>query len=559
MLRWNLYGAGFENLGRDEKPEVTPLPTYSENELLVRQDACGLCFSDTKVINLGENHPRLSGRDLESDPVTLGHEVACTVVGIGSKREAQFKLGDRFTIQADVFYKGKSLSYGYAFKGGLAEYSVIPREILDGDEGCYLIPISPETGYVEAALTEPWACVVSSYKQTHRGGVKAGGCLLAISPELDAQQLVDLVETLAPDDLSPKRLVFATDKMFHCWDKECGEEWGGMLTDWLTLRQDQTDKNGFDDILLVGDIQESLLEVMGGLLADQGIVNLAQEPRFRGKVNLDIGRIHYNQHHFLSSTGQDPAESYSETRTSDLLPDGIAWIIGSGGPMGQMHLQRAIQRKNPPKRIVATETNEARFASLTERFGKEAEARGVELVALNPKAMTEAELHVELTKHSEGRGFDDIVCCVPVVSAIEKAQEYLAENGWFNLFAGVARGTLAQIDVNRLIQKRLRFFGSSGSSLADMREVVALVERGELSTNDSLAAIGGMNSAKEGLKAVKEGWFAGKTLIFPLLPDLPLTPLAKLKESHPEVFAKLKDGQFWTKEAEAELLRGASL
>jgi hypothetical protein len=88
-----------------------------------------------------------------------------------------------------------------------------------------------------------------------------------------------------------------------------------------------------------------------------------------------------------------------------------------------------------------------------------------------------------------------------------------------------------------------------------MRETLSRVEHGDLSTNASLAAIGGMEAAREGLQAVKEGWFPGKTLIFPQIRDLPLTPLSSLKETLPTVFARLKDGQFWTAEAEEELFR----
>ena len=54
---WPLYGAGLENLGVDRKPIEAPMPQFGPNELLVRHDACGLCFSDTKVINLGQNIP----------------------------------------------------------------------------------------------------------------------------------------------------------------------------------------------------------------------------------------------------------------------------------------------------------------------------------------------------------------------------------------------------------------------------------------------------------------------------------------------------------------------
>ncbi|HEV2474636.1 MAG TPA: alcohol dehydrogenase catalytic domain-containing protein, partial [Chthonomonadales bacterium] len=180
MLRWQLYGAGLSSLGKHGRPEIVPVPHFSPAELLVRQDACGLCFSDTKVIALGSEHPRMTGRDLASDPVTLGHEVSCTVVGVGDAIADRFHVGDRFVIQADVFYHGQSMAYGYVIPGGLSQFSVIPKEILDGDEGCYLLPLSPSTGYAEAALTEPWACVTAAYEQSHRAGLKPNGSLLVI-------------------------------------------------------------------------------------------------------------------------------------------------------------------------------------------------------------------------------------------------------------------------------------------------------------------------------------------------------------------------------------------
>ncbi|NIM51782.1 MAG: alcohol dehydrogenase catalytic domain-containing protein [Gemmatimonadales bacterium] len=92
---WPLYGAGFDNLGRDAQPIEVPIPEYGPDELLVRHDACGLCFSDIKVLRLGEEHPRIY-RDMQADPVVLGHEVAMTVVGVGENLRDQYKIGDRF-------------------------------------------------------------------------------------------------------------------------------------------------------------------------------------------------------------------------------------------------------------------------------------------------------------------------------------------------------------------------------------------------------------------------------------------------------------------------------
>jgi L-sorbose 1-phosphate reductase len=47
------------------------VPEIGPDELLVRHDAVGLCFSDTKVIKLGQEHPRIY-RDMKDEPVVLG-------------------------------------------------------------------------------------------------------------------------------------------------------------------------------------------------------------------------------------------------------------------------------------------------------------------------------------------------------------------------------------------------------------------------------------------------------------------------------------------------------
>jgi threonine dehydrogenase-like Zn-dependent dehydrogenase len=223
--------------------------------------------------------------------------------------------------------------------------------------------------------------------------------------------------------------------------------------------------------------------------------------------------------------------------------------------MGQMHVQLAVQSAAPPKVIVGTDIDAERLQSVVDRLSEEAAAKGITLVTLNPKEMTPEQFDQRLRELTGGRGFDDIVSLVPAAALIEHADAFLADGGWFNIFAGVARGTMADVDVDSVVHRGVRHLGSSGSSIADMRTTLQKVESGELSTNASLAAVGGMKAAREGIAAVKNGTFAGKTLIFPLIPDLPLTPLTELKTVLPNVAAKLKDGKFWTKEAEAELLK----
>ncbi len=563
MLRWHLYGSGLESLGKYGEPEEVDVPAFGPDELLVRQDACGLCFSDTKVIALGANHPRMAGRDLSEQPVTLGHEVSVTVVGVGSGLEDRFRVGDRFVVQADVFYKGKSMAYGYAISGGLAEYSVIPTQVIEGDEGCYLLPVRPDTGYVESALTEPWACVVSAYAQSHRNGIKPFGSMLIVDAVPDVARGV---EELVVDGKLPSRVVLVgidpddTEEISATFTEHgvplaaCEPGWP---TDeqWNELKLGTPQSAGFDDIIISSSAPPEVIEAAARTLADHGVLALVGDKVVPRKLSLDIGRIHYNWHHYLGAAATEAYRVYAEPRSADLLPGGATWIIGAGGPMGQMHVQRAVMHRNGPRLIVCTDVDAIRLQSVADRFGPAAADRNVRLITINPSQMSQDEFNTELRRLTDNQGYDDILSMVPVAALIEHAADYLAKGGWFNIFAGVARGTMANLDVNRIITDGVRYLGSSGSSLSDMRNTLARVEDNELSTNASLAAIGGMEAARNGLQAVKEGWFPGKTLIFPLIHDLPLTPLPELKEKMPTVFALLKDGQFWTNEAEEELLK----
>ena len=71
---WRIYGKGMENFGdkkdsENRRPSIIPIPEPKDDEILVRSDAVGLCFSDTKIIKLGPDHPRLKGRNMRENPV----------------------------------------------------------------------------------------------------------------------------------------------------------------------------------------------------------------------------------------------------------------------------------------------------------------------------------------------------------------------------------------------------------------------------------------------------------------------------------------------------------
>ena len=65
----------------------------------------------------------------------------------------------------------------------MQQFGIVGEPVLNGDEGSYLIPVKPETGYAEAALVEPWTCVVAAYRIKPRKALKPGGVTLIVGVE----------------------------------------------------------------------------------------------------------------------------------------------------------------------------------------------------------------------------------------------------------------------------------------------------------------------------------------------------------------------------------------
>jgi len=546
---WPLYGAGLENLGRDGKPIEEPLPRYGPDELLVRHDACGLCFSDIKVIRLGQGHPRIF-RDIQRDPVVLGHEISLTVIGVGDNLKEQYAVGDRFIVQADIWKDGVNLAYGYMLRGGLSQYNVIDETILDGDQGNYLLPVEPQTGYAESALTEPWACVTAAYGLTYRTGLKDDGTAWVIGTP-DAVGKEYTISAGFDRASHPARLMLSNvPARFEAWLRTRAAELGTEVLDVDDL--DAPPFTPVDDIVLLAPYPE-LIERVSPHLAHLGVCALIGDKAMTRKVSVDIGRVHYDRWVYVGGTTPDVAQAYSQVPVrSSLRPGGVAWFVGAGGPMGRMHVQRAIQVPGSPATIVCTDVSDMRLGDLCTTFKGEAEAKGIEFICLNP---TDREAYEAGMARFRVSGFDDIIVLAPVAPVIADSATWLAPQGVMNVFAGVARGTMADLDLADSYLKQARVIGHSASSIEDLRLMLYQAETGTLSPNRSVAAVGSLGAAHDGFQAVMDTSFPGKVVIYPQIKELPLTALADLKEVLPTVFAKLKDGREWTNEAEEEFLR----
>jgi len=547
---WPLYGSGLENLGKKGKMIEKPMPEYGPDELLIRHDACGLCFSDIKVIRLGQEHPRIY-RDMKDDPIVLGHEVSMTVVGVGENLKSQYKPGDRFILQADIFVEGVGYAYGYEIQGGLSEYNVIDQRILNGDEGNYMIPIKSETGYAESALVEPWACVIAAYYLKYRTALKPGGTAWFIGPEPNR----DFTISDGFDEKTHPAVLKLTnmDGPFGQFLRERAAELGIQIVEMTSIPEgDQPkDEQHCDDIVLLSPSAE-LIEKASPFLAFHGTMALTVREKLAREVQIDVGRIHYNRWLYIGGDGNDIAQIYSSTPVrSSLKNGGRALFVGAGGPMGRMHVQHAIEAENRPSVIVCSDVSDQRLEDLCVSFAEDAEEKGIEWICVNP---SNKETYLKIMSGFEAEGFDDIIVLAPIPAVISDASRWLAEKGVMNIFAGVARGVTASLDLNATIFRDVRVIGHSASSIEDMVTMLNEVETGNLSTNRSVAAVGSLEAVPDGLQALMDAEFPGKVVIYPHIEPLPLTGVQELKDVLPSVYAKLRNGREWTKEAEVELL-----
>ncbi|MCA9998418.1 MAG: hypothetical protein KDE56_21795, partial [Anaerolineales bacterium] len=151
-------------------------------------------------------------------------------------------------------------------------------------------------------------------------------------------------------------------------------------------------------------------------------------------------------------------------------------------------------------------------------------------------------------------GADDVVVCVPVAKLMEEGATLLNNNGMLVLFAGVPNGTMAPLDLSAVYLHNAQFTGTSGLTIDDQALVMERTLAGSLSPSRSVAAVGGMEAAQDGIEAMMDGRFPGKIVIFPQISGLPLLGLDELAEQYPDIGQHLADGKWWTAAAEAALI-----
>jgi len=537
--------------------EHKEVPAPGPHELLVRVEAVGLCYSDVKLSKQFSAHPRKDevvsgmGRDVldgcrsyvPGDKAGVpGHEVACRVVAVGSQVQ-RHRVGERCLVQTDyrsLLTKGSNAAFGYTFEGGLQEYVLLDERVTiePGTGERYMIPV-PETLSASAiALIEPWSCVENAYASSDRRHLLSGGRLLVVAAP--GHRVLGLSEARGTDG-PPASVVAITAEDSQAealartgWDVTYADDLDGLAVE------------GFDDIVYFGAGRHTI-EALSDKLAYGGMANIVLGGETIGsRPVIGVGRVHYGLTRWVGTAGASAALSYANIpETGELPTHDRVLVTGAAGPMGQMHVIRALCSGVEGISVIGADIDSSRLEALRQKAEPYAKRNEVPFELVNTA--------IEPLK---GR-FSYQVLLVPSGALVAAAVDQADEGGLVDIFAGIPASTRQEIDLDGYIRRRCYMFGTSGSVIRDMKALLAKVISGQLDTNVSVDAVSGIAGAIDGLGALERQTMAGKVIIYPALHDLGLVRLADLREALPSVWSKLEEGQ-WTAAAEEQLLRVAS-
>lgn len=293
----------------EERPEPRPGP----RDLLVRVGAASICASDIRVYR-GEKKARPG--------VIPGHEMTGIIAAVGSEVE-EFRPGDRVAIcpiiadgRCYFCLQGKRnrclnrVTLGYDEDGGLAEYLLVPGQLLDLG---HVFPVPHDLPVQRAALTEPLACVLNSIEIAR---VPAGGSLAIIGAgpmglmHLLLARAMGIKQVVMVEPDGERRRAAATMGADAAVVPEEAKEAVMQMTDGLGT-----------DAVIVSVGTASAVETALPLVRKQGLINLFGGFPPGTVLNFDPNFVHYNEVFITGSQNATPDQYRRALQLLRLLPE----------------------------------------------------------------------------------------------------------------------------------------------------------------------------------------------------------------------------------------------
>ena len=258
-----------------------------------------------------------------------------------------------------------------------------------------------------------------------------------------------------------------------------------------------------------------------------------------------VGGFHANYHTTNGSYVHDMG----------IVEGGNMALLAGAGPMGLGAISYAINCDRKPALIVVTDVDDARLKRAAQIMPPEKAAKNnVKLVYANT---TDAYHLLSLT---EGAGYNDVFVYAPVKPVVELGDKILARDGCLNFFAGPTNQDFAaEFNFYNVHYASTHVVGTSGGNTDDMRESLAMMEKGLINPAAMITHIGGLNAVVDttiNLHQIP----GGKKLVYTHI-DMPLTAITDFEQlgaSEP-LFAELAkivkaNNGLWCVKAEQYLL-----
>jgi L-iditol 2-dehydrogenase len=318
---------------QDLRVERVPIPSISEDEVLLKVLGTNICGTDLRILQGGhrkypEGAVRIPGHETVGEIAEMGASVSgfkpgqrvfiAPNIGTGSSRE---------TISGNNNLDPDYEAIGITLDGAFAEFVRVPGEFLRQGN---LMPISDELDTAVAALIEPLACVLRGQNAVHmsRGDVVV---VMGAGPigvlHLLLAQLSGAARVIVSEPFESRReqaLDFGADRVVNPLDEDLKEavleESGGRGADVIIVAApSKPAQESALDIAAIG----GRINLFGGLSKD--------DPYIRFNANS----VHYKE---LVVTGTTACSTWDCVRAADLVNAGrldLNPLITSRYPLSQ--------------------------------------------------------------------------------------------------------------------------------------------------------------------------------------------------------------------------------
>ena len=340
--------------GKDDlRLEEFELPQIKEDEILAKVVSDSICMSSYKAAHQGADHKRVPN-DVAVNPTIIGHEFAGEIVEVGKAWQAEFKPGDKFSIQPALTYEGGPVGvlsapgYSYKYIGGDATYVVIPAEVMK--QGC-LLPYRGE-GFYPASLSEPLSCVIGAmhacYHTTpgsyvHSMEIKDGG-KMALLAGVGPMGLACINYVLHREDRHPALFVVTDidqtrlDRAATLYTKEFAASRGidlryvntGAVEDPVAALREISGGDGYDEVVVMAPVPAVVAQA-DDILGFDGCLNFFSGPgRADFKAPLNFYNVHYASTHVVGTSGgnTDDMKEALHLMGKGMDPAGLVTHIG---------------------------------------------------------------------------------------------------------------------------------------------------------------------------------------------------------------------------------------